>query len=67
MTSLVVYWSEFLTTDHQVPGSILPWVFFLEEEDSHGDHGLGILVEFRFKAHHGTSYSYITIHLIGTT
>jgi hypothetical protein len=22
MTNLVVYWSEFLTTDHEVPGSI---------------------------------------------
>jgi hypothetical protein len=28
----------------------LPWGFFLEEEDSHGDHGLGGLVELRFKA-----------------
>jgi hypothetical protein len=41
----------------------LPW----EGEDSHGDHGLGSLVELRFKAPPGTSYSYITIHLIGTT
>jgi hypothetical protein len=46
---------------------VLPWGFFLEGEDSHGDHGLGRLVEFRFKAHPGTSYSYNTIHLIGTT
>jgi hypothetical protein len=23
---------------------VLPWVFFLEGEDSHGDHGLGSLV-----------------------
>jgi hypothetical protein len=45
----------------------LPWEFFLEGKDPHGDHGLGSLVEFRFKAPPGTSYSYITIHLIGTT
>jgi hypothetical protein len=36
-------------------------------EYSHGDHGLGSLVELRFKAPTGTSYSYITIHLIGVT
>ena len=35
---------------------------FLEGEDSHGDHGLGILVEFRFKAPPGTSSSSITTH-----
>jgi hypothetical protein len=46
---------------------VLPWGFFLEEEDPLGDDGLGSLVEFRFKAPPGTSYSYITIHLIGTT
>jgi hypothetical protein len=51
--------------DHEVP--VLTWEFFLEGEDSHGDHGLGSLVELRFKAPPGTSYSYITIHLIGTT
>jgi hypothetical protein len=45
----------------------LPWEFFLEGEDPLGDHGLGSLVEFRIKAPPGTSYSYITIHLIGTT
>jgi hypothetical protein len=45
----------------------LPWEFFLEGEDSNGDHGLGSLVELMFKAPPGTSYSYITIHLIGTT
>jgi hypothetical protein len=39
---------------------ILPWGFFREGEDPHGDHGLGSLVEFRFKAPPGTSYSYIT-------
>jgi hypothetical protein len=29
---------------------VLPRGFFLEGEDSHGDHGLGSLVELRFKA-----------------
>jgi hypothetical protein len=47
--------------------SVLPWGFFFEEEESHDDHGLGSLVELRFKAPPGTSYAYITIHLIGTT
>jgi hypothetical protein len=66
MTSLVVYWSEFVTTDRvRIP--VLPWGFFLEGEDSHGDHGLGSLVELRFKAPPGTSYSCINIHLFGTT
>jgi hypothetical protein len=46
---------------------VLPWGYFLEGEDPFGDHGLGSLVEFRFKAPPGISYSYITIHLIGTT
>jgi hypothetical protein len=46
---------------------VLPWGFFLEEEDPPGGNGLGSLVECRFKAPPGTSYSYITIHLIGTT
>jgi hypothetical protein len=27
----------------------LPWGFFLEGEDSHGDHGLGSLVELRLR------------------
>jgi hypothetical protein len=43
---------------------VLPWGFFLEGEDSHGDHGLRSLVELGFKAPPGTSYSYITNHLI---
>jgi hypothetical protein len=67
VTSLVV---EFLTTDPDVPGSIpgsAMRFFSLEGEGPHGDHGLGSSVEFRFKAPPGTSYSYITIHLIGTT
>jgi hypothetical protein len=46
---------------------VLPWGFFLEREDPHGDHGMGNLVEFRIKALPGTAYSYITIHLMGTT
>jgi hypothetical protein len=45
---------------------VVPWGFFLEGEDFHGDHGLGSLVELMFKAPPGASYSYITIHLIGT-
>jgi len=37
---------------------------FPEGEDSRGDHGLGGLVEFRFKGPPGTTSSYITIHLL---
>ena len=46
MTSLVVYWSESLTTNHEVSGSISGSTvgIFLEGEDSRGDHGLGRLV-----------------------
>ena len=36
---------------------------FLEGEDSRGDHGLGRLVEFRFKAPPGTISSSITTHI----
>jgi hypothetical protein len=50
----------------QVQFQVLPWGFSLEGEHSHGNHGIGSLVELRFKAPPGTSYSYITIHLIGT-
>jgi len=35
---------------------------FLQGEDSHGDHGLGRLVEFTFKAPPGTTSSSITTH-----
>jgi len=35
---------------------------FLEGEDSHGDHGLGRLVEFRLKVPPGTTSSSITTH-----
>jgi hypothetical protein len=60
---------QFLTTDHEVHVRFpaLPWGFFLEGEASHGDHGLDSLVELRFQSPPGTPYSYITIHLIGTT
>jgi hypothetical protein len=40
---------------------------FPEGEDTRGDHGLGRLVEFRFKGPPGTPSSYITTHIIGTT
>jgi len=69
MTSLVVYWSESLTTNHEVPGSIPGSTvgIFPEGEDSRGDHGLGKLVEFMFKGPPGTTSSYITTHTMGTT
>ena len=68
-TSLVVQWSESLTTNHEVPGSIPGSTvgIFLEGEKSRGDHGLGRLVESRFKAPPGATSSYITTHTIGTT
>jgi len=40
---------------------------FPEGEDSRGDNGLGRLVEFRFKGSPGTTSSYITTHIMGTT
>ena len=43
-----------------IPGSTLG--IFLEGEDSRGDHGLGRLVDFRFKAPPGTTSSSITTH-----
>ena len=46
-----------------IPGSTVG--IFLEGEDSRGDHGVGRLVEFRFKAPPGTISSYITTHTIG--
>ena len=57
-------WSESLTTNHEVPGSITGSIvgIFLEGEDSRGEHGLGRLVEFRFKAPPGTTSSAITTH-----
>jgi len=69
MISLVVYLSESLTTNHEVPGSIPGSTVGIssEEEDFRGHHGLGRLVEFRFKDPPGTLSSYITTHIIGTT
>ena len=58
-----------LTTNHEFPGSIpgSTMGIFPEGEDSRGDHGLGSLVEIRFKGPPGTTSSYITTHIIGTT
>jgi len=42
-------------------------VIFPEGENFRGDHGLGRLVEFRVKGPAGTTSSYITTHIIGTT
>ena len=69
LTSLVVWWSESLPTNHETPRSIPGSTvgIFPEGEDSRGDHGLGKLVEFRFKGPPGTTSSYITTHIIGTT
>ena len=63
-TSLVVQGSESLTTNHEVPGSIPGSTvgIFLGGEDSRGDHGLGRLVEFRFKAPPGSTSSSIATH-----
>ena len=68
-TSPVVYWSQYLPTNHEVPGSIPGSTvgIFTDGEDSRGDHGLGRLVEFRFKGPPGTTSSCITTHIIGTT
>jgi hypothetical protein len=62
--SLVVLWSESLTTNNEVPGSIPGSTvgIFLVGEDSRGDHGLGRLVDFRFKAPPGTTSPSITTH-----
>jgi hypothetical protein len=51
VTKPVVWWLEFLTTDHDVSGSIpgSAMGIFLQGHDSHGDQGLGSLVELRFK------------------
>ena len=40
----------------------LPWEFSLKGKIPRGDHGLGRLVEFRFKAPPGTTSSSITTH-----
>jgi hypothetical protein len=57
------FWQVIMRSRVRFP--VLPWGFFPEGEDSLCDHGLCSLVEPRFKAPPGTSYSYITIHLIG--
>jgi hypothetical protein len=59
----MVQWSEFMTTDYEVPGSfpVLTWGFILAVEDFHGDHSLGSLVEIMFNA------LYFTIQVIETT
>jgi len=64
----MVWWPESLPTNHEVLGSIPGSTvgIFPEGEDSCGDHGLGRLVEFRFKGPPGTTSSYITTHIIGT-
>ena len=51
-------------TNHEVPGSIPSSTvrIFPEGEDPRGDHGLGRLAEFRFKAPPGTTSSSITTH-----
>ena len=58
-----------LTVNHEIPGSIPGSTvgIFPGGEDSHSDHGLDRLVEFRFKGPPGTTSSYITTHIIGTT
>jgi hypothetical protein len=43
---------------------VMSFWFFLEVEYPHSGHGLGSLVELRFKVPPGTSYPYITIHSI---
>jgi len=55
--------------NHEVPGSIPGSTvgIFSDGEDSRGDHGLGRLVQFRLKGPAGTTSSYITTHIIGTT
>jgi len=62
-------WSESLTTNHEVPGSIPGFTMgiFPEREDSRGYYGLGRLVEIRYKGSPGTTSSYITTHIIETT
>jgi hypothetical protein len=61
-TNLVAWWSELLTTTHEVPGSIPG--FFVEifpcRGRSHSDPDLSSYVEFRFKAPPGTPRSYIS-------
>jgi hypothetical protein len=46
----VVRISDYLIMRYRVQFLVPPWGIFLEGEDSHGGHGLGSLVELRFKA-----------------
>ena len=67
-SNLSWYSGQSLTTNHEVPGSIpgSTMGIFPKGEDSRGDHGLGRLVEFRFKGPPDTTSTYITTHIIGT-
>jgi hypothetical protein len=58
-----------MITNYDFPGSIPGSTvgIFPEGEDYRGNHGLGRLVEFRFKGSPGTPSFYITTHIIGTT
>ena len=58
-------WLLIMRSRVRFPGSTVG--IFPEGEDSRSDHGLGRLVEFRFKGPPGTTSSYITTHIIGTT
>jgi hypothetical protein len=44
-----------LNVRFRVRSPVLPWGIFLKGEDSHGDRGLGSLVELTFKVPPGTS------------
>ena len=66
-----LFWSAFWSSGQsfwllimrsRVRFPVLPWEFLLEGEDSRGDHGLGRLVDFRFKAPPGNTSSYINTH-----
>jgi hypothetical protein len=41
------FWLLIMRSQDRFP--VLPWGFFLEGEDSHGDHSLGSLVELRLR------------------
>jgi hypothetical protein len=49
-----IFWLPIMRSRVRFP--VLPWEIFLEGEDSHGNNGLGSLVELRFKAPPDTSY-----------
>jgi hypothetical protein len=60
----VVWWSELLTTSHEVPGYIPGSVvgIFPCREDPHSDHSLGRLWNLGFKPTPGTPRSYVYHH-----